>query len=149
MADSTDNLGQVGEDTSELIAAADADRNARAREQREERKEERESRDRGDLVRVSINAPHKAQCNGRDIALTIILPDNPSPGAKKPGIGDLNVYDTDGSLLHGGVDTLSIAIDDSDPPTKVDVAWYKDEFCVNVEGTNVTKTAFTLRTALS
>lgn len=56
-----------------------------------------------------------------------------------PILDDITVYDTDGStILHTGNGTgfWPIAIDDGEPPTMTNVAWYKIAWCDNTDPMN-------------
>lgn len=59
-------------------------------------------------------------------------------------VPNLNAYDTDGSLLHTGIQTWNIPIDDATPNTTTPVYWFKTEFCDGA----TTKHAFILRSVL-
>lgn len=61
------------------------------------------------------------------------------------GFPDTHTYDVDGStLLHTGNEICQVAIDDSDPPTMLDVAWYKESYCVD----GATKYTYVFRPAI-
>lgn len=66
-----ESMRDTSDATGALLRARDADRAERARQQRLGRQEERAAERRGDVIRASINAPHKVKVAGNQVAITI------------------------------------------------------------------------------
>lgn len=74
------------EHTGELLRIADDERRARAKAATRERLEKRDEKKKyGDpVIEATINAPHTIAVHGRAVAINVVLPVGPAPGAAGP-----------------------------------------------------------------